>query len=130
MIWGDRMTETARSSFWDDLNRRMESPKFRRNYIDTSLRIQVVDNLVNAIDERRLALNMSKEDLAKVTGQKGSVVRRIFSRRHVNPTLETYVIMAYAVGLELKLVEHEEEETEEAKSKASNTCPPRPLHAS
>lgn len=54
--WGDRMTETARgagSSFWDDLNRHMEDPEFERSFVETSLRIQAVDSLMNKIDERR-----------------------------------------------------------------------------
>lgn len=35
-------------AFWDDLNRRLENPKFRRSYIEESLRIQEVDERANA----------------------------------------------------------------------------------
>lgn len=34
------MNEQHRSSFWDDLDRRMQNPKFRRAYITQSLRMQ------------------------------------------------------------------------------------------
>ena len=39
---------TNRSTFWDDLNRHLEKPKFRRVYMTTLLEIQAIDDYVNA----------------------------------------------------------------------------------
>lgn len=40
--------ETARSSFWDDLNQRLEDPEFRQGYVEWSLRIQAIDEERNS----------------------------------------------------------------------------------
>jgi hypothetical protein len=41
----------ADGGFWDDLNRRLEDPEFRKGYIKTSMQIQEIDEQVNeAVD--------------------------------------------------------------------------------
>lgn len=39
--------DRPRSSFWDDLNRRLGDPEFRQSYAETSLRIQEIDRQRN-----------------------------------------------------------------------------------
>lgn len=43
--------QRPRSAFWDDLNRNLERPKFRRTYIAESLRIQAFDEQINTGSE-------------------------------------------------------------------------------
>ena len=61
-----------------------------------------MDAVVAALDERRVELEMSKAELARVAGLTPAVVRRLFSTDRPNPTLGTLVALASAMGLELR----------------------------
>jgi transcriptional regulator with XRE-family HTH domain len=88
--------------FWEDLARDLEDPGFLREYIISSIRIAMVDGLVNQLDEAREEANMSKAELARAIGAEPAAVRRLLSSGRKNPTLGTVTEVASALGLRLK----------------------------
>ena len=98
-----RQEQATRSAFWDDLNRDLIDPNFRRAYVTDALRIRMIDQLVNSLDARREALGWSKADLARAIGRRPAVVRRLLTGSKRNPTLSTYVDLAAALGMEIEV---------------------------
>lgn len=89
------------SVFWDDLARDLEDPEFLREYVVESMRIATIDNLVNSLDEAREAAGMTKAELARAISVEPSVVRRLFSGAHMNPTVGTVAEIAAALGMRI-----------------------------
>jgi DNA-binding phage protein len=84
------------------LAERVEDPVYRTAYEQAKERIEQIDNVIRALDERRAELNLTKADLARRAGVKPEAVRRLFSAEKPNPTLNTLVALAGALGLELR----------------------------
>jgi transcriptional regulator with XRE-family HTH domain len=63
-----------------------------------------VDQLMRTIDQQRVALDLTKAELARRTGMRPEAVRRLFSAKHANPTLSTVVALAHELGLDLQAV--------------------------
>ena len=80
---------------------RMEDPEFRAAYEAASRRIRRIDELVRAIDARRVEVGWSKAELARQAGMPPEAVRRLFSVEGPNPTAATLVALADALDLEL-----------------------------
>jgi DNA-binding phage protein len=89
--------------FWNDLARDLEDPEFLREYVRESVRIATIDQLVNALDDARVAAALSKAELARAISAEPAVVRRLFSARHINPTLGTLAEVAAALGMRVTL---------------------------
>jgi ribosome-binding protein aMBF1 (putative translation factor) len=66
--------------------------------------IDATDQLVRAMDAARVELGMSKAELARRIGAKPEIVRRLFTARTANPTLNTVAQIADVLGLRLDLV--------------------------
>lgn len=98
-----RQEQTTGSAFWDDLNRDLADPNFRRAFVTDALRIRMIDQLVDSLDARREALGWSKADLARAIGRRPAVVRRLLTGAKRNPTLSTYVDLAAALGMEIEV---------------------------
>lgn len=96
------MTAT-RSQFWDDLVDDLSDPKLLRAYIVESVRIETIDRLVNSLDEARQASDLSKAALARAISEEPSVVRRLLSPGHRNPTIGTLAEVAAALGMRVTL---------------------------
>jgi len=64
-------------------------------------RIRRIDELVRAIDARRVELGWTKAELARRAGMPPEAVRRLFSVEGPNPTAATLVALADALDLEL-----------------------------
>jgi transcriptional regulator with XRE-family HTH domain len=94
---------TERSAFWDDLAEDLKDPEFLREYVRESIRIETIDQLVNALDEAREAAGLSKAALARAVGAEPAVVRRLFSAGRVNPTLGTLAEIAASLGMRVTL---------------------------
>jgi transcriptional regulator with XRE-family HTH domain len=92
---------SGQSLFWADLVRDLGDPDFLREYIVESMRIATIGGLVDALDAAREAATMSKADLARAIGAEPAVVRRLFSKDNVNPTLGTVAQVAAALGLRI-----------------------------
>lgn len=89
------------SVFWDDLARDLEDPEFLREYVRESVRIAVVDQIMNTLDQAREAAALSKAALARATSREPAALRRLFSAEHTNPTLGTLAELATALGLRI-----------------------------
>jgi DNA-binding phage protein len=94
---------TTQSVFWDDLAQDLEDPEFLREYVVESVRIATIDQIVNALDDARKAAGLTKAALARAISAQPSVVRRLFSSGHVNPTLGTLAEVAAALGMRITL---------------------------
>ncbi|MEU6837689.1 helix-turn-helix transcriptional regulator [Streptomyces rubiginosohelvolus] len=91
------------SAFWDDLAEDLQDPEFLRHYVVESIRIATIDRIVNELDEARDAADLSKAALARAISADPAVVRRLFSAKHVNPTLGTLAEVAAALGMRITL---------------------------
>lgn len=83
------------------LKNRREDPDYDRAYTSARRRIDQVDMLIRALDERRCSLNLSKAELARRADLRPEVIRRLFTAASPNPTLSTVVALAGALELEL-----------------------------
>ncbi len=82
-------------------DRRMRDPEYAESYRRARSRIEAVDEVIRALDERRTELDLSKADLARRAGLKPEVVRRLFSAGPHNPTLSTVSALLGALEVEL-----------------------------
>jgi DNA-binding phage protein len=103
MADGEKMTDTARSVFWDDLASDLQDPEFLREYVAESIRIATIDRIVNQLDAARAAAGLTKAGLARAISSEPATVRRLFSSSHVNPTLGTLAEVAAALGMRVVL---------------------------
>ena len=83
---------------------RLLDPDFAAASDDARRRIDDVDRIVRSIEARRIALGLSKAELARRVGVRPEAVRRLLSRHHANPTLATVVSLASALGLDIVVV--------------------------
>ncbi len=90
---------------------RLGEPDFAAAYADARRRIDDVDRIVRTIEDRRIALGLSKAELARRVGVRPEAIRRLLSRHHANPTLSTVISLASALELDIVAVpaggEHE-----------------------
>ncbi len=96
-----RHTKTGFDKFFDT---QMVSPSFAKAYTESRAKIDAVDDVVRRLDETRLGLGMSKAELARAISTKPEIVRRLFTTKNPNPTLETVIRLARALGYNLQLV--------------------------
>jgi DNA-binding phage protein len=83
---------------------KLKSPGFAKAHQDARKHIEAVDGIVRALDQIREDSGISKAELARSIDAKPEIVRRLFTKAGANPTLETVVEIAAALGLELQLV--------------------------
>jgi DNA-binding phage protein len=76
-------------------------PEHRSDYDKARRRIDQVDAIVDALDDRRVALGLSKAELARRADLAPEAVRRLFSIEAPNPTIVTLVALADALDLQL-----------------------------
>lgn len=91
-------TGTGADRYFD--NRAVE-PGYAEAYDEARRRIDQIDRLVRALDDRREQLGMSKAELARRAELAPEAVRRLFSVDDPNPTIMTLTALADALGLEL-----------------------------
>ena len=95
------MNRLARTGAETYLSTLAEKPGFAEGYDAARRRIDQIDRLVNALDQQRSALDMSKAELARRADLAPEAVRRLFSAEKPNPTIGTLTAVADALGLEL-----------------------------
>ena len=83
------------------LNDRRRDPAYDRAYVAARHRIDQIDAIIRALDQRRYNLKLSKAELARRANLRPEVIRRLFSAESANPTLSTVVALAGALELEL-----------------------------
>lgn len=80
---------------------RLKDPDYREAYDRARERVDQIDSVIRAFDDRRVELDITKAELARRAGIKPEAVRRLFSTETPNPTLSTLVALAAALDLEL-----------------------------
>jgi DNA-binding phage protein len=120
--------ETSKSVFRDDLTRGLEDPEFRREYVVESVRISTIDQVVNALNDARVAAGLSKAALARAISAEPAAMRRLFSAGQVNPTLGTLAEVAAALGMRitvepLPVAEGKQVTTPLLQGGSADTCP-------
>ncbi len=90
-------------AFWDDLARELEDPEFLREYVAESVRIAAIDDMVNALDDARVAVGLSKAELARAIQVQPATIRRLFASKKSNPTLGTLAELAAVLGMRVTL---------------------------
>ena len=123
-----QMARRSKTGFDKFLDKQMESPSFAGAYRESRSKINVVDEIVRSLDDARLALGMSKAALARAISARPEIVRRLFTTSNPNPTLETVVSLAQALGYDLQLVRHVALGTKSPR-KATKSTQHRPLRA-
>lgn len=104
----------------------MEDPEFQDEFLRQHARTLTLDRIVNALEDRRQSLGVSKADLARHLHGSAPAVRRLLTATNPNPTLATLVDVAGALGLRLTLERIPPEEAREAPSAVPSA--PRAAH--
>jgi ribosome-binding protein aMBF1 (putative translation factor) len=98
------MRARHRTGFDKFFAEQMKSPRLAAEYRRARAEIDAVDQLVRALDEARLYAGITKAELARRISAKPEIVRRLFTTVDPNPTLETVIKLAAALGYRLQLV--------------------------
>src|SRR5260370_31822038 len=80
----------------------MRDRKFAAAYREARAEIDAVDSLMRQLDEARKRARLSKADLARRASAPQESVRRLLTAKRTNPTLQTVVRLARAVGLRVR----------------------------
>lgn len=83
---------------------RGNNAEYRAAYARARSSIDEVDQIVGAIEEKRVALGISKAELARRVGVAPESVRRLLSTDHANPTLSTVVSLAKVLDMDIVAV--------------------------
>ena len=98
------MPTRPRTTFDRYFDERMQDPKFAAQYRAARAEIDAVDGLIRALDAARLLRGLSKADLARRIGARPEMIRRLLTATRGNPTMETVLKVASAVGYHVELV--------------------------
>jgi DNA-binding phage protein len=85
------------------VTKQMKRPRFAAEYARARAEIGAIDDLIRALDEQRVAIGMTKAELARRVSTSPEIVRRLLTADDANPTMETVLRIAEAVGLRLTL---------------------------
>lgn len=85
-------------------DRRLEDIEYREGYERARERIAQFDEVIRALDERRVKLDLSKAELARRAEMPPDAVRRLFASGPSNPTLRTLTAIAEALGLKIAAI--------------------------
>jgi DNA-binding phage protein len=84
-------------------DQRMKDPAYAAAYRRARTQVDAIDELIRALDERRVAMDLSKAELARRAGLRPEAVRRLLSAGAHNPTLSTVAALATALDVHLVL---------------------------
>lgn len=92
----------AKTGFDKYVQARMRDRKFASAYREARAEIDAVDSLMRQLDEARKRARLTKADLARRVSAPQESVRRLLTAKRTNPTLQTVVRLARAVGLRVR----------------------------
>ncbi len=100
------MANRERSVFWDDVERRLEDPEFRRHFVLEQNRIQTADRVMNLLVDALEKSGLTRADVARALDSHGSAIRRLLNQEAgaANPTLQTLTDVAAVLGFQVELV--------------------------
>lgn len=96
-----RKTKTGFDKYFDEQAKKLS---FARSYEASRAEIDAIDRIVRELDEARERLRMSKAELARASGIRADLVRRLFTADEPNPTLETLLRVTAALGQTIAVV--------------------------
>lgn len=89
-------------SRWDQIRaRKLADPAMRNLYDEQRRTFDVIRQIVEIVEQQRLQLGISKQELAQRAGANPAAIRRLLTSNQGNPTLQTLVALCDALGLEL-----------------------------
>jgi DNA-binding phage protein len=92
-----------KSAFYQDLEKNLKNPEFAAAYNREGLRIKMIDELINQLDDARALEGISKTQLALALQQQPANVRRFFTSKRRNPTISSLIDISLALGYRFKL---------------------------
>jgi DNA-binding phage protein len=92
----------AKAGFDKYVQTRMGDREFASACREARAEIDAVDSLMRQLDDARKRARLSKADLARRASAPQESVRRLLTARRSNPTLQTVVRLARAVGLRIQ----------------------------
>jgi DNA-binding phage protein len=93
-----------RTAFDRHFDEQMKDPAFAAEYRAVRAEIDAIDKLIRALDAARLINGLSKAELARKIGAQPEIVRRLLTAAKGNPTMDTVLKVASALGYHLELV--------------------------
>jgi DNA-binding phage protein len=93
-----------KTAFERYLDEQMRDPAFAAEYRAARAEIDAIDKLIRALDAARVIRGLSKADLARKIGSQPEMVRRLLTAARGNPTMDTVLKVASALGYHLELV--------------------------
>lgn len=99
-----------KSLFYRQLELELKNPEFEATYFQDQIRVRIIDDLINELDQARLIEGLSKAKLARYVGAEPANVRRFFTKSKSNPTMASVLDLAMALGLTIQLVPLPQEE--------------------
>lgn len=92
-----------KSAFYQDLEKNLKNPEFAAAYQREAIRIKMIDDLINQLDDARAIEGISKTELALAIQQEPANVRRFFTSKRRNPTISSLIDISLALGFRIKL---------------------------
>lgn len=92
------------TAFDRHLEERRKDPIFEAAFLEARAEIQAIDHIVRQLDAERERRKISKAELARRIGVKPEAIRRLFTTEGANPTMETVIKCAHAIGYKMTLV--------------------------
>jgi predicted XRE-type DNA-binding protein len=95
--------QKAGSVFEADLEADLADPAFRALYELSLAKTNAMADLLATLEERREAQHLSKAEIGRRIHRRPSAISRLLNGGDQNPTWDTLVELAYAVGCEIEV---------------------------
>jgi DNA-binding phage protein len=92
-----------KSAFYQDLEKNLKNSEFAAAYQVEAMRIKMIDDLINQLDDARSIEGISKTELAQALQQEPANIRRFFTAKRRNPTISSLIDISLALGFRIKL---------------------------
>jgi transcriptional regulator with XRE-family HTH domain len=114
--------------FWDDLQRDLEDPEYRRAFFLEQNRVSTVDRVMNQLIEALEKSGLTRSAVASAIDSQPSAVRRLLNQEtsSANPTLRTLTDVAAVLGYKIDLVPLKGEERKRVAEAIAPTVKPEP----
>ncbi len=122
------MSKRERSVFWDELEKELADPQFRRQFVLERNRVETVDRVMNLIIDALDESGLSRADVARAIGSHSAAVRRLLNLGSgpVNPTLRTLSDVAAVLGFQVELVQMKPETRRNVTDQLMSSAPVDP----
>src|SRR5229473_2633857 len=94
----------TKTGFDEFLEQQLKDKKFAAQYRKARAEIDAVDKLIRALDSARVLSGISKAELARKIQTRPEFIRRLFTAKDSNPTVETVLRLATTLGYHFELI--------------------------